>query len=1172
MTRMAGHRLAVEQLREVEWASGGALEVLHVREPLEGQHYARIEISISCGGMPRVEGGLPLRNRERFIIVLPDGFPFDVPSLWVSHTRFAGYPHVLWKCWLCLYQSPSTEWDSSDGMFGYIDRLMMWLRHGALNELQPTGQALHPPVTYQNSADTPLFIPRADTPEVGETPWIGLAKLRVASDRRIDINGWADLFAEGIEKPVAAAFLLAGQLPLEYPSTARELIDALVRNEVSRKQLLLTLAIAALGIREGDPLYVVVGAKMRGISGSRDLRQHLTVWRVQSKMADGLRSSLHRLTDTDELRELRDDMGRLISEWIEVVTVDWCGVREDRPEIVIRRDHDSPIAWFRGKTVALWGCGALGGAVGEALARAGAAKLILYDKAGVAPGLLARQPFDELDIGGSKAGALRRRLERIRPHDLIVEVRVTDLLDGPLEAQDWTDEADIVIDASASEAVIEKLELRRSVSGARRVPVLSMVIGPRAERGLVILSKVGYSGGPADLARRAKIEACNRAEFLHFADEFWPEETRHPIFQPEPGCSANTFVGSWADVTTLAMSMLNLVAQDLTKADSASGMAHFLAQGYVDITALSLRQASLHWDPDVVLEDPHAGYQIRVAPAAWREMAGWVERSRRCFGPGPETGGILFGERNDASRVIWVSEVLGPPPDSKATAELFLCGIEGVADSNKEKRVRTRKSVQFVGMWHTHPVSEPYPSETDFAGMARIVLGGEPSSPKPLLLITGYTARPKPWSAGAFVFTRSDFEQLREGHLRRPVIVRPVHDPLPRRAAPTIGLAMSGGGSRAIAFHLGCLRALHDLGLLSRVSIISAVSGGSVITGAYAYTGIEFAEFERQIVSLLRKGLARGIARRTLLSRNTPRALATLATAGVAALGTWSARFGLSLGTRLFRMRTPGRLHWTDRMRPPLHRRFNRTNALEATLRDMIYGGAKLRETRREGLDVVFNASELRTGTAFRFGSRESGGWRFGEIQENDVEVAHAVAASAAYPAFLPALDETLPFVRRDGTVHRDRVVLTDGGVVENLGVACLEPRRSDSVGYNTFSPDYIISCDAGAGQFEGHYIPFGWVSRMTQSFETVFRKAHDATLARLHTYVPTGQLKGFVLAYLGQQDRSLPAPPPDLVPREEVAFYPTDFSAMREEIIERISLRGEQLTRLLIARYCPEI
>ena len=41
---------------------------------------------------------------------------------------------------------------------------------------------------------------------------------------------------------------------------------------------------------------------------------------------------------------------------------------------------------------------------------------------------------------------------------------------------------------------------------------------------------------------------------------------------------------------------------------------------------------------------------------------------------------------------------------------------------------------------------------------------------------------------------------------------------------PKIALALSGGGARAMAFHLGCLRALHDLGILDRVRVLSTVS------------------------------------------------------------------------------------------------------------------------------------------------------------------------------------------------------------------------------------------------------------------------------------------------------------------------------------------------------------
>jgi hypothetical protein len=46
---------------------------------------------------------------------------------------------------------------------------------------------------------------------------------------------------------------------------------------------------------------------------------------------------------------------------------------------------------------------------------------------------------------------------------------------------------------------------------------------------------------------------------------------------------------------------------------------------------------------------------------------------------------------------------------------------------------------------------------------------------------------------------------------------------------------------------------------------------------------------------------------------------------------------------------------------------------------------------------LVINTTELRTGSAFRFGTIESESWRSGKLHKNDVKVAHAPAASAAF-------------------------------------------------------------------------------------------------------------------------------------------------------------------------------
>jgi predicted acylesterase/phospholipase RssA len=56
-----------------------------------------------------------------------------------------------------------------------------------------------------------------------------------------------------------------------------------------------------------------------------------------------------------------------------------------------------------------------------------------------------------------------------------------------------------------------------------------------------------------------------------------------------------------------------------------------------------------------------------------------------------------------------------------------------------------------------------------------------------------------------------------------------------------IGLALSGGGFRASLFHLGVIRRLEELGIMEKISVVSAVSGGSIIAAFY------LSEMEKQL-------------------------------------------------------------------------------------------------------------------------------------------------------------------------------------------------------------------------------------------------------------------------------------------------------------------------------------
>ena len=110
-------------------------------------------------------------------------------------------------------------------------------------------------------------------------------------------------------------------------------------------------------------------------------------------------------------------------------------------------------------------------------------------------------------------------------------------------------------------------------------------------------------------------------------------------------------------------------------------------------------------------------------------------------------------------------------------------------------------------MWHTHPVSAPVPSPTDLGGMGKILSDGAVNPSKSLLSILG-TPHTEPL-LGTFVFDRDDVRDYQGETYQRLEVARVDRPPVSSRR-PNLGLALSGGGSRAIAFHLGCLRALRD--------------------------------------------------------------------------------------------------------------------------------------------------------------------------------------------------------------------------------------------------------------------------------------------------------------------------------------------------------------------------
>lgn len=387
---------------------------------------------------------------------------------------------------------------------------------------------------------------------------------------------------------------------------------------------------------------------------------------------------------------------------------------------------------------------------------------------------------------------------------------------------------------------------------------------------------------------------------------------------------------------------------------------------------------------------------------------------------------------------------------------------------------------------------------------------------------------------------------------------------------PRIGLALSGGGSRAIAFHLGCLRALHELGVLDKLTVLSTVSGGSVIGALYAAHQGSFSAFEDQVRTLLANGLVRPALRKALTTTEGIKAiicwiLLVLINAGMFVLSSSARAISLAFPVEKGPNWLLGGLH------PPLRRFASRTTILGRVFNEDIFRGKRLRDLPADEPLLIINAADLRTGSAFYFSSNDSGSWRLGKLANTDVTLAQAVTASAAFPLLLPALDEYLAFNKKDGSRRVERVNLTDGGVYDNLGLAPLWPDRDPAISLNVSQVDAIICCRAGYGlRFDPP--TQSMLARLHSAFACVHDRAQNAGMKRLFDLLNAGVLRHVLLPYLGQNDNRLRYPPDDLVTREEAFAYPTDFSAMSDEWIDKLSRRGEQLTRALIAEHWSEL
>lgn len=230
-------------------------------------------------------------------------------------------------------------------------------------------------------------------------------------------------------------------------------------------------------------------------------------------------------------------------------------------------------------------------------------------------------------------------------------------------------------------------------------------------------------------------------------------------------------------------------------------------------------------------------------------------------------------------------------------------------------------------------------------------------------------------------------------------------DPLEEPAAAggstdQIGLCLSGGGYRAMVFHLGSLWRLNEAGLLKKIDRFSSVSGGSITAGVLGMNwdaltwdaGGKATNFEDMVAEPIFRMASQTID------------LASIASG----------------------------VFWFGSVSDYIIKRYKRYLFGERTLQN-------LPDEKR----FIFCATNVQSLALWRFSKPYMGDYRVGLVKNPDVSLAEAVACSSAFPPVLSPhvldLDPHEVEKQPGNDLHKlpyiDEAVLSDGGVYDNMGI-----------------------------------------------------------------------------------------------------------------------------------------
>jgi NTE family protein len=347
-------------------------------------------------------------------------------------------------------------------------------------------------------------------------------------------------------------------------------------------------------------------------------------------------------------------------------------------------------------------------------------------------------------------------------------------------------------------------------------------------------------------------------------------------------------------------------------------------------------------------------------------------------------------------------------------------------------------------------------------------------------------------------------------------------------------LALSGGGFRSTLFQVGALWRMNELGLLSKLSCVSAVSGGSIAAGqlGLAWHALSFDEKTGiGSVEAFKKGVVEPL------------------------MAFCSKRIDTSAAV--------------DALINPFK---SGAQKLRESLQKHLFGNKTLTDLPRneDGAPrFVFNATNLQTGVRFWMSREDLGDYQIGyTTATGNVPIAVAVAASAAFPPIFAPMEFKLPpgpyTACKDPIKHHPMgqhvsdpayhhtAQLCDGGTYDNLGLQSIW-----NLGYDTLWVSDASSAFISYTNYlkQAHWYQPDMLVTLLRVIDTMMRAGEARHRSDLIDQLKGRHIKG---AYWGTNTSLLGPEPKDTLPLdpskiEKLTELPTVLHDFGESVRQQL-------------------